>query len=133
MWRTSLCQPAARTRGPIAHVRVLIWAGHPLPCCVVTLAAGSVAVLAARAYVALGNYSGAAGAWEKETEAAPSEVKGYECLAINAYSAGQSRKGDLAAAKALTLLPKAQQTTVKSSFTAAKGSKSSAQQLAAQC
>jgi tetratricopeptide (TPR) repeat protein len=93
----------------------------------------SLAILAARAYVALGNYSGAADAWEKETEAAPSEVKGYECLAINAYSAGQSRKGDLAAAKALTLLPKAQQTSVKSSFTSAKGSKSSAQQLAAQC
>jgi predicted Zn-dependent protease len=93
----------------------------------------SLAVLASRAYVALGNYSGAASAWEKETEVSPSEVKGYECLAITAYSAGQTRKGDLAAAKALTLLPKAQQTSVKSSFSSAKSSKSSAQQLAAQC
>ena len=93
----------------------------------------SLAVLAARAYVALGNYTGASSAWEKETESSPGEVKGFECLAIMAYSAGQTRKGDLASAKALTLLPKAQQTTVKQSFTAAKASKSSAQQLAAQC
>ena len=42
-------QPAARTRGPIAHVRGLIWAGHPLPGCVFTLAAGIFAVLAALA------------------------------------------------------------------------------------
>ena len=93
----------------------------------------SLAVLAARAYVALGNYTGASSAWERETLASPGEVKGFECLAIMAYSAGQTRKGDLASAKALTLLPKAQQTTVKQSFTAAKGSKSSAQQLAQQC
>jgi predicted Zn-dependent protease len=93
----------------------------------------SLAVLAARAYVALGNYAGGASAWEKETEASPTEVKGFECLAIMAYSAGQGRKGDLAAAKAESLLPKSQQTTVKQSFTAAKASKSSAQQLAAQC
>lgn len=93
----------------------------------------SLAVLAARAYVALGNYAGAASAWEKEIEASPSEVKGYECLAITAYSAGQTRKGDLASAKALTLLPKAQQTSIKQSFAAAKASKSSAQQLAGQC
>jgi predicted Zn-dependent protease len=93
----------------------------------------SLAVLAARAYVALGDYAGGASAWEKETQSAPGEVKGFECLAIMAYSAGQTRKGDLAAAKAVSLLPKAQQTKVKSSFTAAKASKSSAQQLAAQC
>lgn len=93
----------------------------------------SLAVLAARAYVALGNYAEAANAWEKESQVAPTEVKGFECLAINAYAAGQTRKGDLAAAKALTLLPKAQQATVKPSFSQAKSSKSTAQQLAAQC
>ena len=93
----------------------------------------SLALLAARAYVALGNYAAGASAWEKETQTSPGEVKGYECLAIMAYSAGQTRKGDLAAAKAISLLPKAQQASVKQSFTAAKGSKTSAQQLAAQC
>ena len=68
----------------------------------------TVAILAARAYQALGNYSGAASAWEIESAASPSEVKGYECLAANAYAAKQTRKGDLAAAKAASLTPKAQ-------------------------
>ncbi len=93
----------------------------------------SLAILAAHAYSALGNYAGASSAWEKETQASPGEVKGYECLAITAYSAGQTRKGDLAAAKAVSLLPKAQQTTIKQSFSAARSSKSPAQQLSSQC
>ncbi len=93
----------------------------------------SLAILAAHAYSALGNYAGAASAWEKETQASPGEVKGFECLAITAYSAGQTRKGDLAAAKAVSLLPKAQQTTIKQSFSSARSSKSTAQQLSSQC
>lgn len=93
----------------------------------------SLAILASRAYEALGDYGNAASAWEAETLVTPGEVKGYECLAVTAYAAGQSRKGDLAAAKALSLLPKAQQSTVKSSFTSAKTSKTSAQQLAQSC
>jgi predicted Zn-dependent protease len=93
----------------------------------------NLAVLAARAYVALGNYSGAASAWEHETLVSPTEAKGYECLAVTAYAAGQSRKGDLASAKAITLLPKAQQLTAKQTLNSAKSSKSSAQQVAQQC
>lgn len=93
----------------------------------------SLAVLAARAYVAQGDYAGAASAWETETLASPSEAKGYECLAVTAYAAKQTRKGDLAAAKALSMLPKAQQTTAKPTLTQAKNSPQSAQQVAQQC
>lgn len=42
-------QPATRTRGPLGHLRGLIWAGHPLPGSVFTLAVGVFAVLAALA------------------------------------------------------------------------------------
>lgn len=90
-------------------------------------------VLAARAYTALGNYAGAASAWGVETQADPSESKGFECQAVTAYAAKDTRLGDLAAAKALTLLPKSQQATIKSSFQQASKTPSSAAQLAAQC
>lgn len=79
----------------------------------------NVVILAARSYAALGNYAGAANAWEMETLASPSGLA-YECMAASAYAAGQTDKGDLALNKALTYVPKAQQTTVKSQVTAAK-------------
>jgi len=93
----------------------------------------SLSILAARAYTALGNYAEGANAWEYETLASPTESKAYECLAVTAYAANQTRKGDLASAKALTLIPKAQQTTIKQSLQQAAKSSSSAQQLAGQC
>lgn len=80
----------------------------------------NLAVLAARAYAAQGNYAGAASAWEVETTASPSEVKGYECLAVSAYAAKQTRKGDLALAKVLTMVPKAQRATLKTQISSAK-------------
>ena len=80
----------------------------------------NLAVLAARAYAGQQNYAGEASAWDIETLAAPTEVKGFECLAVSAYAAGQTRKGDLAEAKALSLVPKAQQTTLKTELNAAK-------------
>jgi hypothetical protein len=80
----------------------------------------SLAILAARAYGNLGNYAQEASAWEVMTTANPSEAKGYECLAASAYAAKQNRKGDLALQKVLTLVPKAQQTTLKTQITAAK-------------
>ncbi|MDQ6818427.1 MAG: hypothetical protein M3018_13630 [Actinomycetota bacterium] len=93
----------------------------------------ALATLAARAYLALGNYAGASSAWEKETAASPNEPKGYECLAVNAYAAGESRKGDLAAAKALKLIPKVQQITTKLTLTQAKRSSTSAKSVAQGC
>jgi tetratricopeptide (TPR) repeat protein len=88
----------------------------------------NLAVLAARAYAALGNYGGAAGAWEVETTADPNQLKGYECLAVSAYAAKQTRKGDLALGKALSLAPKAQRSLLKTQITAAKTQPTVAQQ-----
>ncbi len=80
----------------------------------------NIAILAARAYSGLGDYAGQASAWEIETNANPSEAKGFECLAASAYAAKQTRKGDLATAKALSMLPKAQRLTIKSQLQQAK-------------
>jgi tetratricopeptide (TPR) repeat protein len=93
----------------------------------------ALATLAARAYVALGNYAEASSAWETETAATPGEPKGYECLAVNAYAAGETRKGDLAAQKALKLIPKASQATTKLTLSQAKSSSTTARNIAAQC
>jgi hypothetical protein len=80
----------------------------------------NVAILAARAYGALGQYSSEANAWEIQAAANPSAAKGYECLAAAAYAAKQTREGDLALAKALGLVPKASRATLKSEIQAAQ-------------
>ncbi len=87
-----------------------------------------LAVLAARAYGALGDYSGEAGAWQVESAASPNEAKGYECLAVSAYAAKDTRVGDLAAAKALSLVPKAQRSLLKTEINDAKTQPTIAQQ-----
>jgi hypothetical protein len=86
-----------------------------------------IAVLAARAYASVGNYSGEASAWEVESEATPS-AKGFECLALSSYAAKQTRKADLALNKALTLVPKAQHKTLTTQIQAAKTNPKLAQQ-----
>jgi hypothetical protein len=88
-----------------------------------------IAVLAARAYAALGDYAGAANAWDVETLANPTEVKGFECLAASAYAAKQDRKGDLALTKALSMVPKTQRPLLKQQIQQAKTQPS----IAAQC
>jgi predicted Zn-dependent protease len=88
----------------------------------------TLATLAARAYAQLGQYSSAASTWEVQTIAEPSGVKGYECLALASYAAKQNRKGDLALAKVLTMVPKLSRTTLKSQITAAKVSPAAAKQ-----
>jgi hypothetical protein len=80
----------------------------------------NLAILAAQAYGQLANYSGEASAWEIQAAANPSSARGFECLAVSAYAAKQTRKGDLALAKALSLVPKLSRTTLKSSITGAK-------------
>jgi hypothetical protein len=80
----------------------------------------TVTELAARAYGYLGNYAGEAGAWELEAAATPTAAKPYECLAVSAYAAKQTRKGDLAMAKALSFVPKASRVTLKAQIQAAK-------------
>jgi predicted Zn-dependent protease len=93
----------------------------------------NTAILAARAYTKLGNYANAASAWETVAAANPSAPTGFVCLALNSYAAGQDRKGDLAAAKALTLEPKANQASMKQTFKQTKGQPQAAQQVAQQC
>ncbi|HZU60448.1 MAG TPA: hypothetical protein VE983_05750, partial [Solirubrobacteraceae bacterium] len=78
--------------------------------------------LAAEAYGALGQYGPAANTWETVSLGAPSSPRAYECLAVAAYAANQTRKGDLATTKVLTLIPKTQQATTKLSLLQAKKS-----------
>ena len=87
-----------------------------------------IAILAARAYAGLGDYAGEASAWEIQTVANPGEVKGFVCLSMSAYAAKQTRKGDLALAKALTMVPKAQRSFFKTQIQQAKTQPELAQQ-----
>jgi len=87
----------------------------------------NLATLAAQAYGALANYAAEAGAWEIQAAANPTSPRGYECLAAAAYAAKQTRKGDLALAKALSLVPQLSRTTLKQRITAAKTTPSVAQ------
>jgi hypothetical protein len=75
---------------------------------------GDVAGMMARAYGSTGldQPTNAADAYEIFTQAHPSAAT-YGQLAQLSYVAGQSRKGDLAAAKAVSLAPKPQQKLVK--------------------
>jgi hypothetical protein len=86
------------------------------------------ATLAARSYAYLGIYGQAANAWEAVTASSPTQFKGYECLAVAAYAAKQTRKGDLAETKALTLLPKTQRPLAKTQINQAKTQPTLAQQ-----
>jgi hypothetical protein len=88
----------------------------------------NLAILAARAYGQLGNYAGEANAWELQTLANPTVAKGFECLAASAYAAKQTRKGDLAAAKAESLVPQASRSQIKLALTQAKTNPQVAQQ-----
>jgi predicted Zn-dependent protease len=73
---------------------------HPSP---------DLALLAARAYDATGDYTNEARTWELVTAANPTTATYFEYLAVAAYKAKEIRKGDLAAAKAVSLTPKLQQ------------------------
>jgi hypothetical protein len=86
-----------------------------------------VAILAARAYEYLGQYASATGAWQAITAAEPTTATAFECLAANAYAGKQTRVGDLASAKALSLVPTAQQTLLKTKLNQAKTDPSIAQ------
>jgi predicted Zn-dependent protease len=93
----------------------------------------ALTILAARAYTQLGQYGQAAKTWETEATVSPDTPKAYECIATNAYSASQTRVGDLATAKALSLVPKAQRATIKQQLQQAKASPASAKPLAVSC
>jgi hypothetical protein len=79
----------------------------------------AIAALMVQAYVQLGNAAKGADAQEIVTAATPNR-NNYLALAKLAYAAGQTRKGDLAAAKALSETPKDLRTAVKQQLDAAK-------------
>jgi hypothetical protein len=87
----------------------------------------NLATLAARAYAALGQYAGAANAWETDAQASPGQARGYACLALAAYAAKQTRKGDLAKAKALALTAKTARKQLSTEIDAAKTTPAAAQ------
>jgi predicted Zn-dependent protease len=92
----------------------------------------SLAEIAGRVYAAQGDYANSASAWDIETTGNPNATIGFECLAATAYAAKETRKGDLAAQKALTLVPKLQQLTIKQDLAQAKNQPQVAQQIVAQ-
>lgn len=92
-----------------------------------------LAIIAARAYAFSGQYSSAASTWEIVTNAEPTSAHGFECLAVSSYAAKETRKGDLATTKALSLLPKTTRTATKTALTQAKSSPTQAQQFAKSC
>lgn len=61
----------------------------------------------------LADYATATAAQELVLSGNPTSAAEYSRLAILAYLAGQTRKGDLASAKAVSLAPKAQQASLK--------------------
>jgi hypothetical protein len=87
----------------------------------------NVALIAARVYDAMGDYSNEANAWELVAAANPTVAAYYVNLAAASYRAKQTRKGDLAAAKALSLAPKGQQLTIKQQLQNAKSAASASQ------
>lgn len=91
----------------------------------------TVATLMARSYGSLEEYANEASAWEYVADLSPSASTGYICLAGSAYAAKETRKGELAAAKALTLVPKLDQLEIKQELTAAKTSATLAQECGA--
>jgi tetratricopeptide (TPR) repeat protein len=80
----------------------------------------NLAIFAGNAYGALGQYADAAAAWEAATQSDASSVKSFECLAMTAYAAQQTRKGDLAATKAASMVPKASRKQLTSQIDLAK-------------
>jgi hypothetical protein len=89
-----------------------------------------VAIVAARAYGGLSQYKNQSIAWEYVTLGDPSNLTAYECFAVTSYAAGDTRKGDLASSKALTIVPAAQKTSTQQVLTGAKTSSQTAQQIA---
>lgn len=87
----------------------------------------NLATLAARAYAALGDYGNAANAWETDAQASPGQSRAYACLALTAYAAKQTRKGDLAKAKALALTAKTARKQLSTVIDGAKTNPAAAQ------
>jgi hypothetical protein len=87
------------------------------------------AILAAGVYQNISQWAQEADAWNYAAQAAPpaEQLKPYLCLALSAYAANETTKGNLAAAKAVQLTPKLQRFTQKSTLQSAAANASTAQ------
>jgi hypothetical protein len=87
-------------------------------------------ILAAEIFQNLEQWQNASSAWEFAAQApgGTNALKPYLCLALSSYAAKQTTKGNLAAARAVSLAPKLQRLTLKSTFTSAKSSATTAQE-----
>lgn len=83
-----------------------------------------VARTVATSYEAIGNFKQATAAWMVVTQADPNTVSNFELLARDAYQAKQTRIGDLAAQKALSLVPKSQRKQLKKQLQSLKSAAS---------
>jgi hypothetical protein len=72
-----------------------------------------VARTIATSYETVGDFKHAAAAWMVVTQAYPNTAAYFELLARDAYEAKETRIGDLAAQRALNLVPKSQQKQLK--------------------
>jgi len=80
----------------------------------------TLARLMGEAYQDLGDYAQAAAAWEIAAEASPKIATYWEYVADAAYLAKDTDLGNLAAAKAISLTPKAERATLETQFKEAK-------------
>ena len=94
------------------------------------------AIIAARAYQALGQWADESVAWNYAAQAAPASerLNPDYCLALSSYAAKEKTKGELATTAALALTAKAQRLTQKSTLKSAQSSPTTAQSdLATYC
>jgi hypothetical protein len=85
--------------------------------------------LAADLYQSLGRWSDEAQAWNyalQNTAGTAQALKPSLCLALSAYAAKQTSKGDLAAAEAVKLTPKLSRITLQSTFKSVRASPTTA-------
>jgi hypothetical protein len=90
----------------------------------------NTSLFAVKIYQALQQWSDAGNAWEyiiqSQGAGSADAIRGYECLALNAFAASQTSKGELAAAAAKKRLPKVDQAQWASTVTSAKSSATTA-------
>jgi hypothetical protein len=93
----------------------------------------NVSTLAARAGVIVAQWTTASEAWQYVVtgSAGSGSASGFLCLAFTSYAAGNTRTGDLASTKTISIAPKLQKLQLKQELTAAQKSKTTAQGYAA--
>src|SRR5581483_2626063 len=84
-----------------------------------------VARTIATSYEAIGNFKQATAAWLVVTQADSKSPSDFELLARDAYQAKETRVGDLASQKALSLVPKSQRKQLQKQLQELKSSATS--------